>query len=231
MPVGASVAALRRYPVKSLHGEQVAALDFDRRGCSGDRIWSVRTANGKIGSGKNTRRFAAVEGLLQLRAEYHSDRVWVTFPDGAGCFADCDEASDLLSRYLGQPLRFQLELDVSHFDDGPVSLIGQSSVAAMSHARGEYVDPARFRPNLVLETAKPFVEDSWVGQRLRIGTAVLSVTMTSPRCLMVDMRTADLPEQHGNLKTTGRVNGACLGVIANVVEPGRVAVGDPVLDA
>jgi uncharacterized protein len=224
----ARVASLHRYPVKSLHGEPMTALELDRRGCVGDRLWSVRTSSGKIGSGKNTRRFAAIDGLLQLRAEHRDGRVLVTFPDGTSCFTDADAAVDQLSGHFGQPLRFELEQADSHFDDGPVSLVGLASVAAVSSARGDAVDPRRFRPNIVLETARAFVEDSWVGRQLEVGTALLEVTLQSARCVMVDMQTADLPAQPGNLKTTGRLNSACLGVIAQVVSPGRVEVGDAV---
>jgi hypothetical protein len=43
---------------------------------------------------------------------------------------------------------------------------------------------------------------------------------------MVDMGTADLPAQPGNLAATGRLNNACLGVIATVLTPGAALVGD-----
>jgi uncharacterized protein YcbX len=220
------VVSLWRYPVKSMTGERVDHLDIDQRGCVGDRSWSVRTAANKIGSGKNTRRFAAVRGLLDLRAAEHDGRVAVTFPDGSTCWADDADAADRLSRYLGQPVTLAEETSVSHFDDGPISLISRESIAAVTAERGQEVDPARFRANVVLAAPAPFVEDTWVGQRLEIGTAAVTVAMTSPRCVMVDMETADLPEQHGNLTAIGRINSACLGVIATVVTPGRISLGD-----
>lgn len=220
------VVSLHRYPVKSMAGEQVTRLDVDGRGCVGDRLWSVRTAGGKIGSGKETRRFAAVPGLLELRAAERDGRVVVTFPDGSSCATDAADADDRLSRHLGRPLTFALETAVSHFDAGPVSLVGCASVAAVCRAAGERVDPARFRANIVLDTSRPFVEDEWIGRRLEVGTAVLQVSLASPRCVMVDMRTADLPAQPGNLAAIGRVNGANLGVVASVVVPGSVSVGD-----
>jgi uncharacterized protein YcbX len=88
------------------------------------------------------------------------------------------------------------------------------------------VDPARFRANIHLSTASPFVEDGWLGRQLHIGTAVVRVEMTSPRCVMVNMATADLPEQPGNLTAIGRINNACLGVIATVIMPGTISLGD-----
>jgi uncharacterized protein YcbX len=220
------VVSLRRYPVKSMTGEIVTSLDLDERGAVGDRVWSVRTTADKIGSGKNTSRFAKVEGLLEVRAAERDGRVVVTFPDGSSCYADDPDAAERLSRQVGQPVTFARETSVSHYDDGPVSLIGMASVATLSAERQADVDPLRFRPNIVLDTSGPFVEDTWVGQRLQIGSAVLRVDMTSPRCVMVDMETADLPEQHGNLKAIGDLNNACLGVIAKVITPGTITVGD-----
>jgi uncharacterized protein len=227
-----AVISLHRYPVKSLLGEDVAAFDLDDRGVVGDRSWSIRTANGKIGSGKNTRRFADVPGLLQLRASTQpvghggSDGVTVTFPDGRSFPVGSPALAEQLSIHCGQPVTVARETDVSHFDDGPVSIIGRASVDAVSIASGQRVDPSRFRANVMVETDLPFAEEKWIGAQLRLGTALLEVTMASPRCVMVDMATADLPAQAGNLRTIGRLNDACLGVIARVVRPGRVSVSD-----
>jgi uncharacterized protein YcbX len=220
------VVSLFRYPVKSLTGESVTRLEVDERGCVGDRRWSVRTEADKIGSGKSTRRFAAIPGLLDVRACERDGRVAVTFPDGSSCFVDDAEAAARLSQHVGRPVTFASETSVSHFDDGPVSLIGQASVDAVAEEQQEEVDPARFRANIHLSTSGPFVEDGWLGRQLRIGTAVVRVEMTSPRCVMVNMATADLPEQAGNLKAIGRINNACLGVIAKVMTPGTINLGD-----
>ena len=182
-----------RYPVKSLGGELVVRLGVDLRGCIGDRLWSVRTLNGKIGSGKNTRRFASVPGLLSLRACESDGGIDVRFPDGSSFRVDAAAAAEHLSGVLGQPLTFAMESSVSHFDDGPVSLLGLGSVEALAKARGETVDPGRFRANVLLEDVEPFAEDAWIGRSVSVGTAVLHITMASPRCVMVDMETANLP--------------------------------------
>lgn len=221
-----SVVALNRYPVKSLLGEELTAVDLDERGVVGDRAWSVRTAAGKLGSGKATRRFEAVVGLLDLRARSRVGHVEVTLPTGNRYDVTDPHAAEQLSRHIGQPLTFVPEADVSHFDDGPVSLIGLASVQALGDARGEPVDSARFRANIHVNTVEPFVEDEWIGRRLRIGHAVLDVVLASPRCVMINMKTADLPAQPGNLAAIGRLHDQCLEVIARVVTPGRVAVGD-----
>jgi uncharacterized protein YcbX len=137
------VVALTRFPVKSLLGERLTEVDLDERGCVGDRLWSVRSATNKIGSGKNTRRFAAVPGLLELRAASVNGDIALTFPDGTTCAVDDPEAATRLSRLLGQELRFARESDVSHFDDGSVSLIGTASIDTLAAARGEPVAAER----------------------------------------------------------------------------------------
>jgi uncharacterized protein len=220
------VASLHRYPVKSMLGEPVHQLDIDQRGCVGDRWWSVRTSTDRIGSGKDTRRFSAVPGLLRMRAYERDGAVLVTFPDGTTCAVASQEAADRLSRHVGQPVTFARESVVSHFDDGAISLLGHSSVEAIAHERSEPVNPARFRANILIDGPSAFAEEAWVGRRVHIGTAVLHVSMASPRCVMVNAATADLPAQPGNLAAIGRLNQARLGVVATVVAPGRITVGD-----
>jgi uncharacterized protein len=220
------VASLHRHPVKSLLGEDLAAVDIDARGVVGDRAWSVLTAAGKLGSGKSSQRFEAVIGLLDLRAGISNGGVVVTLPAGDRYDVTDPRAAEEVSRHLGRPVSFAQEAEVSHFDDGPVSLIGLASVRTLAEVRGESVDPARFRANIRLETAVPFVEDVWIGRQVAIGSAVLEVALPSPRCVMINMSSADLPAQPGNLAALGRLHDHCLGVIARVVTPGRVAVGD-----
>jgi uncharacterized protein YcbX len=220
------VSALFRFPVKSMLGEQPAELRFDERGCVGDRIWSVRTDSGKLGSGKSTRRFEAVPGLLDLRAREHDGRLLVEFPDGGEHAVDAPETAGLLTAHVGRPVTLVREDQDTHFDDGPVSILGQGSVSAVGDAVGEPVDAARFRANIILDTVDPFLEERWLGNSVQIGTAVFRVVLLSNRCVMVNMTTRDLPAQPGNLAAIGRINDTRLGVIAVVETSGHVRVGD-----
>ena len=210
-------------------GEQLDVLDLDERGVVGDRVWSVRTPENKIGSGKNSRRFAAVPGLLTLRSHTADQGVTITLPSGEELLTQEPGTGPRLSEFLGRPVTVACESNVSHFDDGPVSLIGAASIAALAAEVGAEVDATRFRANLLVEGLAPLAEDGLVGQTVQIGDVTLEVTMQSPRCVMIDMETADLPSQHGNLLAVGRLNNTCLGVIARVREPGRVRVGDRVV--
>lgn len=226
VPEPVRVAALARYPVKSLTGVTVPSLDLDARGVVGDRRWAVRTADGGTGSGKRTRRFQRVPGLLELRAVERHGLVLVALPDGTAAAVDDEATAALLSAHLGQPVTLAEEEADTHYDDGPVSLLGAASVAAVEAEAGQPVDAERFRPNVLLTGLRAFAEDELVGRQVRLGTALLAVTMTSYRCAMVDAETADLPSAPGVLRAVGQVHDACLGVVADVVEPGVVRVGD-----
>lgn len=58
------VSSLWRYPVKSMRGEISPHVEVTIRGIDGDRLFAVRGSDGKIGSGKNTRRFSQIDGLF-----------------------------------------------------------------------------------------------------------------------------------------------------------------------
>lgn len=225
---GTVVASLHRYPVKSMLGEQVDRLAVDPRGCVGDRVWAVTTGNGRIGSGKAGRRFTAVPGLQLVRARLVGEQVLLRFPDGTEVAVDDAGAAGLVSAFVGREVGLAPETTDAHFDDGPVSLLGTASVAAVATEVGGPVLPARFRANVVLRTGEPWSEDAWEGRRLRVGGVLLDVVATSPRCIMVDAATADVPAQPGVLRAVGRLHDAELGIIAEVVEPGVVEVGDEV---
>jgi uncharacterized protein len=97
-PLG-TVAVLRRYPVKSMLGEDLRACDVSGRGLAGDRALAlVHRETGKVASAKNPRLW---RGLLRLAAASGPD-VKVAFPDGTA-LASTDPGIDAaLSEFLGQ---------------------------------------------------------------------------------------------------------------------------------
>ncbi|MGH8892988.1 MAG: MOSC N-terminal beta barrel domain-containing protein [Actinomycetes bacterium] len=114
-----NIVGISRFPVKSLVGEEISTARVDRRGIVGDRAWAVRDGDGKLGSGKSTRRFRRMPGLLDLRARYDVDMTpIVDFPDGARVRGDQPEIHEVLSDHVGRPVTLALEDGVSHFDEG-----------------------------------------------------------------------------------------------------------------
>jgi uncharacterized protein len=98
----------------------------------------------------------------------------------------------------------------------------------------------RFRPNIIIEVGKSepdFVENAWVGLNVEIGDAlVLKVTNPCPRCVMTTLPQADLPQDHGILRTAAQHNqpfvpalGSAMpsvGVYANVLRAGVISRND-----
>jgi uncharacterized protein YcbX len=120
----------------------------------------------------------------------------------------------------------------TYFDAFPILLLTDATLRRLQElAPASKVDVRRFRPNLLVATpagVEGFVEQAWVGKRVRIGEAELEITLTCPRCVMVTLPFADLPKDPGILRAIVRQAGQNVGVYARVSRPGRVREGDAV---
>ncbi len=143
---------LWRYPVKSMLGEECEFLAVDARGVEGDRLFAVRDADGKFGSGKTTRRFRRIDGLFGFRAVYDGAVPRVTFPDGRNLRGDDPEIHLALSNHLAQPVTLAREASISHLDAGPIHLLTTASLAWLRTVLPDaQVDERRFRPNVLID--------------------------------------------------------------------------------
>ncbi|WP_431687689.1 MOSC domain-containing protein [Hahella sp. NBU794] len=226
--IGAA-SSLWRYPVKSLLGETLDALAFDGRGVVGDRIFAVRNRAGKFGSGKNTRRFARIEGLLRMSASSDADSVSLQLPDGRVMSNDHPDLNQALSSLLEQEVTLVREEAVSHLDAGPVHLI---STSALHWLRGllpeSRIDERRFRPNILLSTTGVgVVEHDWLGKTLSFsGGLRLQISGLTERCVMTGMRQFELPDDLMIPRTIGEHMQFNFGVYAQVIEPGVLRQGE-----
>jgi uncharacterized protein YcbX len=221
------VALLARYPVKSMGGEELEAAQVEARGLVGDRAWAVVTEDGGIGSGKTTRRFRRVDGLLEWRAVLDEGVPVVESP--AGERYGMADAGARLSEGMGRPLRIEAESDVPHHDESPVHVLTTASLRGLGQLLGEPVDVARFRPNVVLEVeGEGFPEDEWTGRELALGDeVVLRLGPGMPRCVMVGLPQGDLRKDKNILRTLAQERDLAFGLQASVVRGGLVRVGDP----
>lgn len=106
------VAALYRYPVKSMLGEALESALIDGRGVVGDRTYAVvDPAENRVGSAKVPRKWGK---LCEFAARFPSDGAGkggtlppplITFPDGLTVPADDPGIDGLLSEALGRPVR------------------------------------------------------------------------------------------------------------------------------
>lgn len=106
-PLG-TVAAIWRYPVKSMAGEELDAVEMGSAGLLGDRGRALHdVATGTVVCAKNPRKWGT---LLDCRATYSAPPdaaravppVVVTLPDGTSISSDSPEAPQQLSRYFGR---------------------------------------------------------------------------------------------------------------------------------
>jgi uncharacterized protein YcbX len=227
------VAELWRYPVKSMLGERCGKAELGYRGVLGDRLWAVQDRHGKLGSGKNTRRFRRIDGLFGLSARYDGDVPVVTLPGGSQVRGDdpcIDE--ELRSALRRRDVGLAREAAISHFDQAPLHVVTDSSLSWLAAAvPGAAVDARRLRPNLVIATGLPagFAEDAWVGRTARIGgSAVVEFTHRTERCVMVNNAQDTLPHSNQVLRAIAEANGLSLGVYATVVRAGLVHLGDEI---
>src|SRR6266540_5178961 len=110
-----SVVSLWRYPVKSMLGEELNAVEVTEHGLLGDRAYAlVDSSDGKVASAKNPRKWPR---LFDFRAAFIDDLrpgatvspVRITLPDGTVVTSGQSDLREVLSRALNR----EVTLDVT----------------------------------------------------------------------------------------------------------------------
>ena len=125
---------------------------------------------------------------------------------------------------------------VSFADGFPILLTSTGSLAVLNDALDHGIGMNRFRPNIVIDGARPWAEDGW--RSLRIGGMRFRAAKPCTRCAVpgIDQRSGEVPQRGEPLRTLGRLNRRQDGIIfgSNLVpllqagQPGRLQLGDPV---
>jgi uncharacterized protein YcbX len=150
--------------------------------------------------------------------------------------------SAALSAWAGRPLRLVQSPPGTAVDRrrGNVSLVSTASLAELARQAGqaEPVDGRRFRMLFELDECEPHEEDGWVRRHLRIGEAVVylrndvgrcAITTQNPDTGVPDFDTLRAISGYRELsRSEAGKEHVPFGVFGEVVEPGRVAVGDTV---
>lgn len=144
-----------------------------------------------------------------------------------------DAIADALATYLAEEARGTprfLEVPGHSFSDVPakvVSIIGLSSLHALEQASGMRLDPLRFRANVYVSGGSPWAEFDWIGQEIQLGQTKLRVMKRIVRCPATEVNPAtgerDAKPPRWLRDHFGHTH---LGVYAEVIEGGRIAVGD-----
>jgi len=148
--------------------------------------------------------------------------------------------SDALSSWAGRPLRLVRSAPGAAVDRrrGSVTLVSTASLLELARQAGqaEPVDGRRFRMLFELDDCQPHEEEGWVKRQVRIGEALVrlrndvgrcAITTQNPETGVPDFDTLSAISSYRELTANeaGKKH-IPFGVFGEVVEPGRVAVGD-----
>lgn len=136
------VAALWRFPVKSMLGERVDAFDLTPRGFVGDRAYAlIEAATGKVVSAKSVKQFPDLFGCRAAFVEPPGPGadlppVRITLPDGTSVTSDAGDPDATLSKHFGCDVHL-------------ASVAPEDFTIDQYHPDMEGVDPAGHRDTLV----------------------------------------------------------------------------------
>jgi uncharacterized protein YcbX len=230
------VSELWRYPVQSLQGERLEALDFTTQGVVGDRGYCIVDDTNEGGTAARPQW----KKLIGWRARYLAEpkagadlpKVEITFDDGARMVSDDARLGDAISERLGRRGRLAVTAapDVKRpYEASPCHLLTSATLKALSAAYpdGRFVS-ARFRPNVLLDCGDQvgFVETGWLERRLSVGPVAMKVVEHCLRCALTTRPQADLPKDPGILHTAQQHNENRVGIYATISAPGVVLLAD-----
>lgn len=137
--------------------------------------------------------------------------------------------ADACSAWLGRPVSLAVAPRGAVVFAAPVTIVGTASLRDLAQRTGERaVDAARFRATVVVATDEPYVEESWLGHEVEIGSARLRVGVGVPRCAVIDhdpvtgVKDARLLRALAAYRPRNRAGEPVFGVYAEVVAPGVV---------
>jgi uncharacterized protein len=224
------LAAIFRYPVKSMAAELVDSIDVGWNGLAGDRRWAF-VRDGMTRSDFPWLTIRENPGMWRYRPRFadpdrpDSSPTIVAMPDGR----EIDVADPALAEEIGAGSRV-IKQGRGIFDTMPLSVISTQTVAALSAIVGEELGLRRFRPNLVVDASggSDFPEDQWIGRTLCLGSMRMRVDKRDKRCVMVNVDPETTEKNSEVLRAIARERDARLGVYGTIVEEGSITVGDAV---
>ncbi len=239
------VARINVTPVKSLRLDHPEAIELLPEGAAEDRRFLLVDDDRRLYNGKRDTTLVRTSAVW----DSGSRRLALTLPGGETVDAEVSSGAatmvevygrrvggrvvegpwaDALSDLAGRSLTLVEREDGAWATDSrPATLISRASLDTIDG------DGRRFRMLLELEGPDAHGEDAWRNRRVRVGEVTLLVGDPTPRCAVPsaspDTGVRDRDVLGELLEQRGPVEGEpCMGVYAEVLEPGVVRVGDPV---
>jgi uncharacterized protein YcbX len=239
------VARINVTPVKSLRLHHPDEIELGPDGARDDRRFLLVDDGHRLYNGKRDTSLVRASATWDPVAR----RLELTMPDGTVVEAEAVAGTatvvevygrlvrgrvvegpwaDVLSDLVGRSLALvEREEGAWATDSRPATLVSRASLGLIDG------DGRRFRMLLELDALEILAEEAWTSRRIRVGGATLLVGVPTPRCAVpsaspeTGVRDRDVLREL--IEERGRVDGkACLGVYAEVLEPGVVRVGDEV---
>ncbi len=198
------IAAITRYPVKSLAGEELPSAEIKQDGIPGDREAAFFVTGGHARAGKTYR--GKEHNLLHLTSD--------------------PERAQTLAREKNVDV--ELRRGARHFDDAPISLIFDRWVEEVSAGLARPMDFRRWRPTLYARAADDFEfsENDLTGSVIEAGTALLRVRYPIERCVATTYDPVTGEPDPEVLRYVAQQRANLLGVYCDVELAGAVRTGD-----
>ena len=235
------LSILRRYPVKSMAGEDLEEARVSYAGLIGDRVFAFIDNRNRSDFPWMTARQAREMILFRPRF-LDPPRIEEENPDPASYAVEVTTperktfhvGDSRFTRYLEERFERSLRLRFSErcqTDARPVSLLGLSTASALSKEVGMDLDTRRFRANFYVrwDNDQPYYEDELIGRELQIGDKVtLQLVKKNERCVMIGLDPETSTPAPAVLQTVALRHQGCLGVYGAVLREGIVGVNNPV---
>ena len=233
--------ALRRYPVKSMAGEDLDEARVSFSGLIGDRVFAFidneNLSDFPWMTGRQGHqlilfrpRFLDPPSIAEENPEAERYATEVTTPEGEKFRMGDPQFTQYVEKRFDRSLRLRFS-ERSQTDARPISIFGLGTVGALSEETGINLDTRRFRANFYVrwDDGRPFYEDELIVRELQIGdTVTLQVVKRNERCVMINLDPETAAPSHGILKTVALRHEGCAGVYAAVLREGLVRMHNPV---
>jgi uncharacterized protein YcbX len=206
------IAALWRYPVKSMAGEPLCQVEVSRSGLAGDRIVQVYRPNGRVATARTC------PGLLGHRATL--DLSGHPLVDGRP-WTDATVLEDV-RRHVEPGATLAHDEADDRFDILPLLVVTDGATAAFGR------DARRLRPNIVIGGVEGLAERTWPGRELRIGEVRIGIQDLRRRCVMTTFDPDTQAQDPAVLRDLVQRFAGRFALDCFVIQGGALAVGQAV---
>ncbi|MBU2580862.1 MAG: MOSC domain-containing protein [Alphaproteobacteria bacterium] len=247
----ARVTALYRYPVKGLSAQPLQQVRLTAgETIAFDRQWAIENGPGRFdpNAPKHLPKVAFVmlmrdERLAALEAEFDEETATLTLKrDGRqvsrGALTTrigCQMIEQFLAAYMKGTLRGPPKIVSApghSFSDVAAKclhIVNLATVRELERVSGKFIDPLRFRPNVIIDGVEPWAEFGWIDKPISAGSAMLEGFDRTQRCDATNvepgsgLRNMAIPAILQ--RTFGHTN---FGIYAKITAGGSIAMGDAV---